>query len=307
MSEMAEPVEMTEAELRERYARRRAALRLEPGPGGSGATSSADVEMAVLISVCPSCGQRGEIPVPAMFRHLGERKAVCSTCRAAGEAKEAQLRAEEDARLHRERWEQRGAEILDVLRSIGVNAWDHRDATLQSFDPREAGPGVMQAAREFLAEVRTAVEYEQVRGLYLFGGTGAGKSHLAVAIARALLLDPDVPAGDVVYDHALRLIGQIQRTYGSDERAEEVLQRRIDARLWILDDLGTEAPSADVVRRLTEIFTERAMRPTIVTSNLAPDQLEERNPEFFRVVSRLGPRYFRTVRVHGSDRRFAAA
>jgi len=263
--------------------------------------------MTTINSVCPSCGQRDALEVPAMFRNLGDRRFPCTACKAASEAKEAELRAEEEARLNRERRERRGAEILGVLRSIGVNAWDHRDATLEAFDAREAGPGVMQAAREFLDEVRSAGEYEQVRGLYLFGGTGAGKSHLAVAIARALLLDPDVPSGEVVYDHALRLIGQIQRTYGSDERAEEVLQRRIDARLWILDDLGTEAPSADVVRRLTEIFTERAMRPTIVTSNLSPDQLETRNPEFFRVVSRLGPRYFRTVRVHGSDRRFAAA
>lgn len=255
---------------------------------------------------CPDCGGCREIEVPAFVLQNGPRRSVCAGCVAERKRREEADEAERAATERVRRRGQREAEILPVLRSVGVNVRDHRDATLGSFDPRESGDTPLAAAREFLADVRRAGEYDQVRGLYLVGPTGAGKSHLAVAVARELLMDPDIHPSEVVYDHALRLIGQIQRTYGTDERAEEVLQRRIDARLWILDDLGTEAPSADVVRRLTEIFAERAMSPTIVTSNLAPDELEKRHPEFFRIVSRLGRRYFRTVRVKGRDRRFEA-
>lgn len=232
--------------------------------------------------------------------------ARCPECETAAERDREERERESLRHARAAESERRQEGILDLLHQAGVNAWDHGHATLDNFDPVDAGAAPVQAARAFLADLRAAEQYTPVRGLYLVGDTGAGKSHLAVAVARALLLDPAIRPEEVVFDHALRLIGQIQRTYSNEESADAVLARRINARVWILDDLGTEAPSADVVRRLTEIFTERAMRPTLVTSNLAPDQLEARHSEFFRVVSRLGPRYFRTVRVPGRDRRFIA-
>lgn len=266
------------------------------------------LDEAVQVHRCPNCGAEREIVVPA-FLARGHRVQLqlCPGCVTLARQAEEERAAEEERQRRDARREQRSAAILDVLAEAGVNVWDHQHATLASYDAGESGDVPLAAARRFLQDVRDAAGYDQVRGLYLVGPTGAGKSHLAVAVARELLMDPDISTAEVVYDHALRLIGRIQRTYGSDERAEEVLQRRIDARLWILDDLGTEAPSADVVRRLTEIITERAMRPTIVTSNLHPGELEARNPEFFRVVSRFGPRYFRVVRVAGRDRRFEVA
>src|SRR5690606_21483625 len=109
---------------------------------------------------------------------------------------------------------------------------------------------------------------------------------------------------EVVFDYALSLISRIQDTYNTGASADEILDRRINAGIWILDDLGTEKPSDDVVRRLTRIFAEREGRPTLVTSNVPPDQLEQRHPEFFRLASRFGPRIFRVVEVRGRDRRF---
>lgn len=193
------------------------------------------------------------------------------------------------------------------MHAAGVNVWDLGSATLENFRTDQSGRAPLGATLEFLHVLRTAGPYQPVRGLYLFGETGAGKSHLAAAVARELLLDPKIDEGSVIFDHALRLIGRIQSTYSSHERSDEIIDRRINTGCWILDDLGSEAPSADVARRLTEIFTERAMRPMLVTSNLPPHQLEDRNPELFRVVSRLGPRYFRVVEVKGSDRRYEYA
>jgi DNA replication protein DnaC len=242
-----------------------------------------------------------EIPVIHGRQLFVPAESDCESCRS---VQEKRLDDEAKSAIQK-RAENRKAQILDVLRAAGVNVWDHGAATMDSFDAKEAGSAPLEAAREFLADIRQAGKYDQVRGLYLFGDTGSGKSHIAVAVARELLMNPDIQPGEVVFDHALRLIGKIQRTYSNEESADEVLNLRINAKLWILDDLGTENPSADVVRRLTEIFTERAMRPTLVTSNVPPNELEGRHPEFFRVVSRMGPRYFRTVKVNGSDRRFS--
>lgn len=262
---------------------------------------------ATTTVTCPRCQERRIVRVFRLNGRVmfGGKPTPCEPCAAAFEEEQREAEARELAERQQERLDRRRADILGFLEATGVNVWDHGSATLESFDPSQSGPGPVEAVREFLAEVREADRYTPVRGLYLFGDTGSGKSHLAVAAARELLLDPAWSEGDVVFDHALRLIGRIQRTYNNDESADQVLDRRIKARVWILDDLGTENPSADVVRRLTEIVTERAMRPTLVTSNLAPDKLEGRHPEFYRVASRMGPRYFRTVQVRGADRRFA--
>lgn len=265
---------------------------------------AADTEM--VLAVCKRCHRTRGIPVLVLDgRSVPMRPApLCDICRAEHEVEQREVAEKQERERRLAERAKHAGQTLDRLHEAGVNVREHGHAMLDSYDTSESGAGPVAAAREFMRDVRTAGKYDPVRGLYLCGDTGTGKSHLAVAVARDLLLDPEW-GGTVVYDHALRLIGRIQRTYSmSNESADAVLDKRINAGLWILDDLGTEAPSADVVRRLTEIITERAMRPTIITSNLRPDQLEGRHSEFYRIVSRLGPGYFRTVLVEGRDRRF---
>jgi DNA replication protein DnaC len=221
----------------------------------------------------------------------------CAACRKADADREERARYETAKR-------ERQAEILDLLHNAGPNVAEHRDATLDSFDTAECGDMPVAAAREFIAATLASRAYDPVRGLYLWGGTGTGKTHLAVGVLRELLSDPRVKPCDVLYDHAAELMARIQDTYGTGTSTMELLERRFKARVWVLDDLGTERASDDIARHLTLIFTKRAMRPTVVTSNLAPEQFERRRPELVRVVSRLGPAYFRAVEVKGRDRRF---
>lgn len=272
-------------------------------PDGSTSRVNGQVYHSVT---CEGCKNVLSVPQVVLGGKVlfADRAFYCTPCREErSRADEAFRQREEEAERERKLTTRYGR-VLDLLQEAGVNVWDHGDATLDTFDAAESGPAPLEAVRAFIADVKAAEKYDQVRGLYLFGDTGTGKSHLAAAVARELVLDLNFSPSDVVFDHALRLIGKIQRTYNNEQSADEVLDRRIKARVWILDDLGTENPSADVVRRLTEIFTERAMRPTLVTSNLSPDRLESRHAEFYRISSRLGPRYFRTVEVKGRDRRF---
>lgn len=229
---------------------------------------------------------------------------VCGACQTKAESEDQRRTLEEEERRERDR---RGLDVqmlLENLNDAGVNPWEHRSSTFATFDGSECGPAPLERAREFVAETLAAGKYEPVKGLYLCGQTGAGKTHLAVAVVRALL--EATYRGRIIFDHSLGLILRIQDTYNTSESAEALIDRRVKAGVWVLDDLGTEKPSDDVVRRLTTIFAERGPRPTIVTSNLTPDQLTDpkRNPEFFRLASRLGPRNFRTVMVKGHDRRF---
>lgn len=194
--------------------------------------------------------------------------------------------------------------IRELIESAGANPWEHGHSSLDNFDTAESGPKPLGLAREFAAAVKAATKYDPVRGLYLYGETGPGKTHLAVGVLR-WLIEGDYPHDQIIFDHAAELVARIQDTYGKkDASTFEVLERRFNCGLWILDDFGTERASDDVVRHMTLIFARRGMRPTLVTSNFSPARLDKDRPELMRVLSRLGPQYFRTVEVKGRDRRF---
>lgn len=269
---------------------------------------------------CPAkCGGMVEwhfVTLPGGGR-LPARPGACDACTLPG--REEALRAAEAARVaaqegaeavegaqHWQRVADRAASILDVLRSAGVNTREHGHVTLDTFDFSECGPVVEQECRRFVADAKRAGPHDAVVGLYLKGTTGNGKTQLLAAIARELLLDPDWQPEDVVFDVAVDLLDEIQDAY-SNGGAKAAKQRRIGARVWLLDDLGTERPKEDPARVLYQIVNARALAPTAIASNLKPDEIEQRNPELARVVSRLGPAYFRGVGVQGKDRRYRKA
>lgn len=251
--------------------------------------------------LCVECGH------PFSYKTWRGSRAQRTVCERCVDESKKQRAAEELRALAAEQERVRAArdaQILELIERAGANAVEHRNATLASYDVSESGYRPVQMCQRFIAEAAGAGRYDEVHGLYFWGGTGTGKTHLAVATMRELLRDVTWNPNAVVYDHAAELVARIQSTYGGKGDSMELLERRFNARLWILDDLGTERASDDVARHLTLIFTRRALRPTIVTSNIPPEQMERDRPELQRVVSRLGPSYFRSCEVKGRDRRF---
>lgn len=194
----------------------------------------------------------------------------------------------------------------DWLDSIGVNTRKHGSATIENFDASDA-PKAPGAAHDFIAEVVASRRHDRVKGLYLVGSAkGTGKTHLAVAIMRAVHEQrPDV---GVVFDPADRLITKIQDSYGSGT-TDALIEIRRNAGLYVLDDLGREKDSVDALRTLCTILDEREGAPTVITSNNLPRALGDRAKDadlWARVASRLGDEVYRYVAVEGRDRRFAA-
>lgn len=125
--------------------------------------------------------------------------------------------------------------------------------------------------------------------LVFHGGYGCGKTHLAAAIVNARLR-AGAPA---VFIGVPDLLDHLRASYGSgenDEGFESRFESIRSAPLLVLDDLGTEAPTAWAAEKLFQLFNHRynAQLPTVITTNQDLDSLDE------RLRSRLG--HFGVVR-----------
>lgn len=102
--------------------------------------------------------------------------------------------------------------------------------------------------------------------LLFMGHTGLGKTHLALAIADAVLEG----GHDVLYTSAAALAAQLGREHFDYSTKDEWLAACQEADLLILDDLGTEYITPLTISVLYELINTRMLthRPTIYTTNI---------------------------------------
>ena len=120
--------------------------------------------------------------------------------------------------------------------------------------------------------------------LLFIGGTGLGKTYLALCIARAVT----ERGNSVCYEGAISLFSKLERAKFSPNSENIREAERIAAcDLLIIDDLGTEMPGQFVTAALYGLLNDRLIRklPMIITTNLNVAEAEKRySPQ---IASRL--------------------
>ena len=120
--------------------------------------------------------------------------------------------------------------------------------------------------------------------LLLYGSTGLGKTHLALAIGSTVGLQ----GYSVCYETAISLFDKLQKArFTPNEDTVAQADRLENCDLLIIDDLGTEMPGQFVTAALYGLLNQRLLsgKPMIITTNLTVEETSARySPQ---IASRL--------------------
>jgi DNA replication protein DnaC len=166
--------------------------------------------------------------------------------------------------------------------------YEHCD--FQNFETDIYAEGTQAAFNKSLAQAKLVVEgfardypLANEAGLLLMGPCGAGKTHLLIAAAKALM----ARGHEVLFFDYRELLKEIQASYNPEHAVSEsaVLEPVLHAEILLLDDLGASKPSAWALETIGHILTTRynQKRVTLATTNYLDRQAQEESGSKRRV------------------------
>lgn len=179
--------------------------------------------------------------------------------------------------------------ITGYLERAGIPP-KYRDCSFENFKVITEARQAFSICKEYIPEPEG--------NLFLYGGFGTGKTHLAVAIARELILK----GMDVLFTSVPGLLFEIRKAFKQDTYDTEAfyVEKYSSCQVLILDDFGLEKSTEWARQTIDYIVYERDnhLRPTVITSNLSLDEITEKMDG--RISSRLAG-MGKVVQFRGDD------
>lgn len=146
----------------------------------------------------------------------------------------------------------------------------YQDKSLENFNPhRPSLKNCLQRAEEYVKDY----SLESTRGLYIYGPTGVGKTHLAIGILNALISR----GYDGVFYNVIDLLDNIRATFDPNAKHDTKtrLLKDLERQIFVLDDFGMQKASSWVSDRLYSLINRRYQdyKTIIITSNISLNNL----------------------------------
>ena len=192
---------------------------------------------------------------------------------------------------------------------VSVHAWLPED---------EAGAALKRQLADYVKTAWSRRGTDEPAGLLLWGGRGRGKTHLACAVAKALIT---LHCARVLYAQTTGIFSEIKATFGRDDGDTEdgILERLSEIPVLLLDDLGSGRCQAEwEAEKLYQVIDARYGngKITIITTNWSPLDVAQPQPreafssDLARMVGeRVTSRLLEMCEIHqvcGTDHRAPA-
>ena len=211
-------------------------------------------------NICPYCGQEKILRQENFFGHIIEAYIPTCSCQKDKEKEEK-----------KEKTKNKTQEQIKKVMEKGNIGKRYYSASFKNFQKIPQNESMYNACVKFTESFKD--NSNNGTGLYLYGGVGCGKTHLAVSILKRVMgLNKKV----LIYK-ASSLYDEYRQTYSfsNEENGDQFLKRLRKADLLIIDDLGTDKFDDKFSLFLYKIIDTRYndMSPLVITSNFNLSQL----------------------------------
>lgn len=208
----------------------------------------------ISANTCPQCQGVGFLYPTLPIDHPDYGKAVACSC--------AQRELESDRLVRLQRYSNLGPLVEMTFESTSSLGRSSAQANQEQFGR------VVQSAQAYASDPQG--------WFVLTGGSGAGKTRIAAAIANAVIAKGQPAFFVVVPD----LLDHLRATYGPQSTAsyDDLFEQVRDAPLLVLDDLGAHSTTPWAQEKLFQLLNHRysSRMPTVITVSGTLDTVDER-------------------------------